>query len=495
MLWTTHKIAAHQRGLLTHHGQPKGWLEPGSHTLWGSKADWKMRVYDLSAAFFTKATAPLLALVPESDGTELLVPPEHVAVVTLDGEPQGHLNPGRYIVWKSPTGVVETFLYDTRAVVAEGLPPAHITCLPDRLKLQVLVKQVQRAVVTVDGVPCRWLGPGLHMLWRTPSRPHVSAEVIDLSAGYMEVTHRPELVAVVPKSAAQLLDVQEAQVATLSIQGHVHSVLPPGTYLVWQGQGVSTALFSTAESWTHLPEETWSLMPKEFLCFTVLPYERGLVWVDGLLHPVLPQGRYALHTRSKDVRHQIVDMREQEVQIQGQEVMTADKVTLRLNLLVKWRVEDVERSVQTQESMHNALYSEAQIVARNVIAGASMDSLLEDRHEASRTMRQDLASRATQWGVEIERIDIKDLILPGEMKTLLNQVIEAQKKAEAHVIMRREETSATRSQANTARMLENNPMLLRLKELDAMQTMVQSVGQLTVVAGGKELMHMMTTKS
>ncbi len=85
-------------------------------------------------------------------------------------------------------------------------------------------------------------------------------------------------------------------------------------------------------------------------------------------------------------------------------------------------------------------------------------------------------------------MDLKDVVLPGEMKTLLNQVIEAEKRAAANVILRREETAATRSLANTAKLLESNPTLLRLKELESWKEIAATVGNVTVVASPQQLL-------
>jgi regulator of protease activity HflC (stomatin/prohibitin superfamily) len=87
------------------------------------------------------------------------------------------------------------------------------------------------------------------------------------------------------------------------------------------------------------------------------------------------------------------------------------------------------------------------------------------------------------------KLDVKDLVLPGEMKLLLNQVIEAEKKAAAQVIMRREEVASTRSMANTAQMLERNPALLRLKELEAFKEIASAIPNLTLVMGQPDLLR------
>ena len=102
-----------------------------------------------------------------------------------------------------------------------------------------------------------------------------------------------------------------------------------------------------------------------------------------------------------------------------------------------------------------------------------------------------LKSKAESFGVEIDSVGIKDIILPGEMKSLLNKVIEAKKASEANVIARREETAAMRSQMNTAKLIEGNPSLMRLRELEALEKIAPST-QLTVVLGEKGLTDRLT---
>src|SRR5262249_35252818 len=97
-----------------------------------------------------------------------------------------------------------------------------------------------------------------------------------------------------------------------------------------------------------------------------------------------------------------------------------------------------------------------------------------------------LAPRAEALGLQVAALGIRDLILPGDMKELMNKVTEAKKAAEANLITRREETAALRSQANTARLLADNPTLLRLREREVLEKVVAS-GKLSVVLGEKGL--------
>jgi regulator of protease activity HflC (stomatin/prohibitin superfamily) len=86
-------------------------------------------------------------------------------------------------------------------------------------------------------------------------------------------------------------------------------------------------------------------------------------------------------------------------------------------------------------------------------------------------------------------IALKDIILPGEIRDILNQVTAAEKQAQANLIRRREETAATRSLLNTAKLMEDNPLLVRLKELETLEKIADKVEKFTVVGGLNELLQ------
>ena len=121
------------------------------------------------------------------------------------------------------------------------------------------------------------------------------------------------------------------------------------------------------------------------------------------------------------------------------------------------------------------------------MAGVTLDELLAGRDAMTRFLEEDAAAKARRLGVRVERVGVKDVVLPGEMKTLLNKVIEAEKEAAANVILRREETAATRSLANTARLMAEQPLLLRLKELDSLKEMAAKVQEVRIVVGANAM--------
>ena len=165
------------------------------------------------------------------------------------------------------------------------------------------------------------------------------------------------------------------------------------------------------------------------------------------------------------------------VDIGGQDIMTADKVTLRLNAVVTCKIVDARKAVSQTDDVRQALYRETQLVLRSVIGARELDTFLTEKDAVATEIEENVRRRAGELGLEIASVGIRDVILPGDMKDLMNKVTEARKAAEANLISRREETAAMRSQANTAKLLADNPVLEK----------IAAAGKLNIVLGEKGL--------
>ena len=112
-----------------------------------------------------------------------------------------------------------------------------------------------------------------------------------------------------------------------------------------------------------------------------------------------------------------------------------------------------------------------------------MDGLLEDKGTIDRDIAEYIRNKTTDYGLTVESVGVKDIILPGEIKTILSKVVEAEKSAQANVVRRREETAATRSMLNTAKVMEENPVALRLKELEILERIAEKIDRIQVNGG------------
>ena len=210
-----------------------------------------------------------------------------------------------------------------------------------------------------------------------------------------------------------------------------------------------------------------------------------MLFVDGKFVKTLAPGRFAFWLNMADVNVAMVDMREQSLDVCGQDLMTADKVTLRLNAQVTYKVADAQIAVSSAESSEQALYRATQLALRLVVGQHELDTFLVDKQEIAESALMQLRNRAGELGLQIISLGVRDIILPGDMKLLMNRVIEAKKAAEANLIARREETAAIRSQANTAKLLDAHPTLMRLRELEVLEKVAGS-SNLRVVLGDKD---------
>jgi regulator of protease activity HflC (stomatin/prohibitin superfamily) len=358
------------------------------------------------------------------------------------------------------------------------------------MRTLINVLKNQLVLVLLDGKATSLLRPGSHVVWNFWAP--VELVRLDIDAGYSIWT--PELACVLTDDVGVVLDVPAGHVACLARDGLARAVLRPGRFVLWQVRHEVTAeLHDQALLETTVPRAYWEFRTDNTMRqVTVAPHMRGVLHVDGVVERVLAPGRYAFNLHERELTVAWVDLREQELQIVGQEVMTSDKVTLRVNLLLKWRVTDPVRSLESVTVLRDALYAEAQLIARRWVGSHSVDEMLEQRAEAGRALVEALAPRTARWGVEAVVLDLKDVVLPGDMRVILNRVILAQKEAEANLVRRREETAATRSLANTAKVLANNPMLLRLKELEALGELASRVDNLSVHVTPEDLRARLT---
>lgn len=202
-------------------------------------------------------------------------------------------------------------------------------------------------------------------------------------------------------------------------------------------------------------------------------HHEAALFRDGQLLEILPKGKSVFWLGNGELTTFSVDLREQSMDVAGQEIMTSDRVTLRLNLTVVFRVVDIHKVMNEVINYSHALYREAQLALRAAVGSRALDKLLSDKHALGEEILETLDARTSQFGLGLQSVGVRDIILPGDMKELLNKVMEASKEAEANLIRRREETAATRSQINTARLMADNPVLMRMKELESLQDILK----------------------
>ena len=341
----------------------------------------------------------------------------------------------------------------------------------------------ERAIVVRDGKPVHALAPGRHTFWRR-------YDVVRLDTDKLTFWVQPALLAALPTDWYRMFRVEPHQRAVVFRDAQPKLFLRPGLHRVWTvDPTLEVRVYALAEPPPELTDELRAVIPAgEIVEAQVKQFERGLQYVQGKFERVLEPGRHVFwnHVGARVVVH-VIDTRVQQLKIEGQELMTRDKVTLRLTLTAEYAPADAATTVHAVADVKEALYLAVQLAAREFVASVTLDELLEGRDALARYLEAQVAPRAETFGVRLHRAGVKDVILPGDMKLLLNKVIEAEKVAAANVILRREDAAATRNMAQTAKVIAEHPVLMRLKELETMKEIAEKIDELKLVVGADTL--------
>ena len=300
------------------------------------------------------------------------------------------------------------------------------------------------------------------------------------------------------REALHVVELKDTERALVWQDGRLVWIIGPGRHAFWkEPYDIRTEIFDVeAEPRVEgvLADQIRALpYAQHWVGVVDVPaHHEVLVLRDGQLVARLDRGPYVYWKTSRAMDVVSVDRREQTSDVAGQEIMTRDKVTLRVNLVVTWQVVDTVKSVEAARDVDRALYREAQLALRGAVGTRTLDQLLSDKEAVAGEVEGALTARAPEYGLVVRSIGLRDVILPGDMKTILNEVILAQKQSEANLIRRREETAAARSQANTARLLAENPVLQRMKELESLQAILQGT-KATFVLGSGDLGGQLTS--
>jgi regulator of protease activity HflC (stomatin/prohibitin superfamily) len=211
--------------------------------------------------------------------------------------------------------------------------------------------------------------------------------------------------------------------------------------------------------------------------------KRGLVSIDGRVIRELGAGTYGFWNVIAAPRIDVLELRRQTVEVSGQEILTKDKVTVRVNVSAVYEIVNILTARSGVKDVNEHLYRTLQIAVRQTLGKRTLEEALAEKADIDETVSAEVRREMELYGVRVGSIALKDIILPGDIRDILNQVVTAEKQAQANLIRRREETAATRSLLNTAKLMEDNPLLVRLKELETLEKIADKVENLTVVGG------------
>lgn len=365
---------------------------------------------------------------------------------------------------------------------------------------KISVRKDQLALLSRNGDYYKVLHAGEHLLpWlNTPEVLLITldgSEVPDVLADYLR-RFQPDWV----EKYCLVADLSEIEAGALYMDGILLEILPPSTRrLYWRVEDDLTLVRMNTQ---QVPVQTEVmnavLQPRRkgavkgrdaILTVQVPAWHVGVLKIDGETQALLPPGLTAYWKINHLVEAEVVDTRLQVLEVSGQEILTKDKVNLRINLAANWRYSDVLLAFSQLTKPIDHLYQELQFALREAVGTRTLDELLEDKQVIDDVVSEQVKSRMLPFGMEIASLGVKDIVLPGDMKNILAQLVEAEKSAQANVIRRREETAATRSLLNTAKVMENNPVALRLKELETLERVAERIDNISVFGGLDQVLH------
>ncbi|KAB2943896.1 MAG: slipin family protein [Hyphomicrobium sp.] len=354
----------------------------------------------------------------------------------------------------------------------------------------VVVRDDERGFLSRDGRFTRLLAPGRFIAfdpgWQLAAEvvKVVRAEIAPERALLLHRTHRP-----VAEQNFEIVQTSPTEVAIVSFDGEPKHLVPPNTSRAyWKTlTSVDVEQIDTENELRVAKRYLDKLDPARsagVIAFAVVEaHEAGLLMIDGELKERLPPGRHAFWQVGRTVRIVKVDLRPQPLEVTAQEILTKDRVGIRVTLTAFTKVTDPEKAALATADVPGTLYRLVQFAIREAVATRTLDEILAARDTIDQEVRAFVSERARALGAEVGEIGVKDVILPGDVRELLNKVVEAERIAKANLIRRQEETAATRSLLNTSKLMEDNPLLLRLKELEALEKLVEKVGRIDLHAG------------
>lgn len=224
---------------------------------------------------------------------------------------------------------------------------------------------------------------------------------------------------------------------------------------------------------------------------TIYEYERGLLYKEGRYERLLEPGRYVFW-RWERVDVTPVSTRQMSEVVSGQAILTSDRIEVRVSLVAQYRIADPVLAVNSVASYSDQLYQDLQLVLRDLVAARELDQLLEARNEIAEELLAGVAEGALEYGIELKRVGVRDIVLPGVVRNVFLKEVEADREGRAELVKARHEVAAARARANTAKILSENPNIQRMQEIEALVKIAGRNGSMILLPAFADLLSSMT---
>jgi hypothetical protein len=324
-----------------------------------------------------------------------------------------------------------------------------------------------------------WLGFGEKLEKYTTTHPFPSGRNVDV---LLQLTGFRELV--------DIVEVGDTEICLVFLNGNFEKTLASGRHVFWKELRERRFQLEDITEIEIPASVNRQLLEKQSLGYYVRQYkiepnEKALLFVDGVFVDILKSGTYCWWKNAKTIAILKADMRVLTLEVVGQEILSKDKAQIRINFTLQYQIVDIVKALLDNKEYEKQLYSLMQLTLRSYIGQMTLDELMERKTEIQSYVLENTLPQVAGLGITLLTCGVKDVILPGDVRDIMNQVLIAEKRAQANSIMRREETASTRSLLNTAKLMEENSMLFKLKEMEYVEKIAEKINTISVSGNGQ----------
>ncbi|MGL5233719.1 MAG: slipin family protein [Empedobacter falsenii] len=299
------------------------------------------------------------------------------------------------------------------------------------------------------------------------------------------------------KSMVDFIEVLHNEVLIIYKNNQIYDSFYNKNVMIWKNSAQLKAVkfdLNSTEEIKNLTKREIDILRKSGATriISVAPYFEGILFKNNEFDSVLKAGEYQFYNNETKISMVSFDMRPQTIEISGQEILTKDKAQLRINFMVNYQITDLLNAYQSNKDFEKMIYQAIQLGLREFIGNMNFDDLMSDKNSVTNYIIQKYQAQFQEIGLKLIDAGMKDIILPGEIREIMNRVLIAEKTAQANSITRREETASTRSLLNTAKLMEENETLWKLKEMEYIEKIADKVGEISISGGSNVLNELKT---
>ena len=349
--------------------------------------------------------------------------------------------------------------------------------------MKIVIKENQAGFVIKNGIFVKMLTRGQYFYPKAMGY-EVVIEEMSGEVDFMELPYEVLIKDKKYKASVIRFQIPDGFIGLIYVNGTLRTFATRTEYIFWNVyETYEIKLISMEETEMNrtITKQMLSVIPgKYYTKICVGEGETGVLYFNNTLQKQLAPGIYYFWNYKVEVSYRIVSLKLNELNIIGQEILTRDKIGIRMNVTCSYKITDAVGVLCKIADLSKQLYSYVQLVIRELVGNYKLDEILEQKGKISEEIYKKLREKETEFCVEFVSSGIKDIILPGEIRDIMNTVLVAEKTAQANVITRREEVASTRSLLNTAKLMEENKTLYKLKELEYLEKICTRVGEISV---------------